>query len=451
MNILLVAPSKESDASRKVSGMIRFPQISLRYVAALTPPEHKVTLIEEEIQTLDLGAECDLVAITCMTATAPRAYELADEFRRRGKKVVLGGVHPSVLPDEAAKHADAVVVGEAEPVWASVIDDTEKGKLKKFYRGGNDWNLDDYPLPCREAGKSATILGVVPVVTSRGCPYNCEFCCVKNIFGRKIRHVSVDRVVEDITRSGSSQVMFLDDNIVGDQPYAMALFKALGDLKVKWGGQASISFVRNEKLLDLAAKTGCRGLFVGLESVSERKMERMNKSMRNLRDTEDAIRRIQEHGILLHASIVFGFDDEDPSIFDQTLEFLGRTKIPSATFNILTPYPGTETYDSLKAEKRLLTEDWRFYDHCTPTFVPRMMSVDELYDGYWYVKKNFFSIPKIFSRLPANWRNPMLFSIANIGLRLGLRQEKGLIKTRAADLKTVAAGSVRSPMPMPSP
>ena len=450
MKILLVAPSKESDSSRKVSGMIRFPQISLRYVAALTPPEHEVTLIEEEIQTLDMEADCDLVAITCMTATAPRAYEIADGFRKRGRKVVLGGVHPSVLPEEAGKHGDAVVVGEAEPVWAKVLDDAEKGTLKKFYRAGNDWNLDDYPLPRREAGKAATILGVVPVVTSRGCPYNCEFCCVKNIFGRKIRHVAVKRVVEDITATGSKQVMFLDDNIVGDQPYATELFNALRELKINWGGQASISFVKNRELLKLAADTGCRGLFIGLESVSEAKMERMNKSMRNMRDTEDAIRRIQDSGILLHASIVFGFDDDDPSIFDQTLEFLHRTKIPSATFNILTPYPGTETFQQLKSENRLLTEDWQFYDHCTPAFTPRLMSVEQLYEGYWYVKKNFFSFAKILSRFPANWRNPIMFLLANVGLRLGMRAEKGLIKTRTENLKLVAAG-VRQPLPLESP
>jgi radical SAM superfamily enzyme YgiQ (UPF0313 family) len=274
---------------------------------------------------------------------------------------------------------------------------------------------------------------------------------VKNIFGRKIRHVSVDKVVEDITRSGSSTVMFLDDNIVGDQQYATALFRALGELKVKWGGQASISFVRNGKLLDLAAETGCRGLFIGLESVSEKKMERMNKSMRNLKDTEEAIHRIQDHGILLHASIVFGFDDDDPSIFDQTLEFMGRTKIPSATFNILTPYPGTETFAQLKKENRLLTEDWQFYDHCTPTFVPRMMSVEDLYKGYWYVKKNFFSFPKVLSRLPANWRNPLLFSIANLGLRIGLRQEKGLIQTRTANLKMISNAGAQPPLSMMSP
>ncbi len=437
MKVLLIAPSKSLESSRRISPLIRFPQISLLYVAALTPEGHEVTVVDEEVETLDLSADCDLVGITCMTATAPRAYQIAREFRRRGKPVVLGGVHPSVLPDEAAQCCDAVVVGEAEPVWAGLLADAEAGNLKPFYRGGSEWNLDDYPLPRRESCRSWSVLGVVPVVTSRGCPYACEFCCVKSVFGRRIRHVEIRRVVEDIERSGASSVMFLDDNIVGDQGYAERLFAALGRLNIKWGGQASISFVRNRKLLDMAAAAGCRGLFVGLESVSESKIARMSKGMRGLAETEDAVREIIDRGILLHASLVFGFDDDDPSIFDRTLEFLQRTRIPSATFNILTPYPGTEIFEQFKSENRLITEDWRFYDHCTPVFVPRKMSVEQLYDGYWSVKKSFFGLSRILSRFPANYRTPLLFLIANLGLKLGLRQERSLIAERSARLRLV--------------
>jgi radical SAM superfamily enzyme YgiQ (UPF0313 family) len=445
MKVLLIAPSKDRHASRKVSNLVRFPQISLLYVAALTPPRHSVELVEEEVREVDIHADTDLVGITCMTATAPRAYALADAFRRRGKKVVLGGVHPSVLPEEAKLHCDAVVVGEAEPVWGRVLEDAEANALKPVYHAGTDWDLDAYPLPQRSAGKAMSVIGAVPVVTSRGCPYACEFCCVKSVFGRKIRHVSVDRVVADIAAAGSSWVMFLDDNLVGDQAYATSLFQALGGMGLKWGGQASISFVRNERLLDLAAQNGCVGLFVGLESVSERKMERMNKSMKNLRDTEDAVKKIMDKGILLHASIVFGFDDDDPSIFDQTLDFLWRTKLPSATFNILTPYPGTDLHAQLKAEGRLLTEDWQFYDHCTPTFSPRQMSMGELYEGYWKVKESFFSLPGIFSRVVPNRKTPLLFLIANVGLKLGLRQEKSLIRSRRRELG-IGAG----PLPIPA-
>jgi len=441
MKILLVSPVKEPTASRRTRGSIRFPQISLLYLAGLTPAGHQVTLVEEETGPLDFGADCDLVGITCMTATSPRAYQIADEFRRRGRQVVLGGVHPSVLPDEAAAHCDSVVVGEAEPVWAGLLADAEKGALKRLYSGGTDWNLDDYPLPRRVAGHSSSVLGVVPVVTSRGCPYACEFCCVKSIFGRKIRHVGIERVTADIAASGSSRVMFLDDNIVGDQVYAARLFAALRPLSIHWVGQASISFVRNEALLAEAARSGCRGLFIGLESVSERKMARMKKSLKSLAETEDAVRRIRESGILVHASIVFGFDDDDESIFDQTLEFLARTRIPSATFNILTPYPGTDLYEQLSGENRLLTRDWQYYDHCTPAFLPRHMSVEDLYDGYLHVKKSFLSLGSMAARFPANYRTPLLFLLANVGLKLGLGEEEALIRRRVVDLRLAGMGA----------
>ena len=434
MKMLLIAPSKGERAINKTRAMIRFPQVSLLYVAALTPAEHQVVVVEEENQPLNSSEKWDLVGITCMTATAPRAYQLADELRRRGTRVVLGGVHPSVLPEEAKAHCDAVVVGEAEPVWGRLLHDAEAGRLEPYYRSGTEWSLDDYPLPDRAASRVGSVLGVVPVVTSRGCPYACEFCCVRSVFGRSVRHVSVERVVEDIRRSGSSTVMFLDDNIVGDQAYASRLFDAIRELRIHWGGQASISFVRNEKLLAQAAASGCRGLFVGLESVSEHKMKRMSKSMKTLEDTAVAIHRIQDSGILLHASIVFGFDDDDPSIFDETVEFLQRVRIPSATFNVLTPYPGTEIYDQLKAENRLLTRDWTYYDHCTPVYVPRRMTVDQLYDGYRHAKKSFFSAAKIVQRFPANRRTPLLFLLANLGLKLSLGSERAMMLERKAGI-----------------
>ncbi|MGA2975876.1 MAG: radical SAM protein [Spirochaetia bacterium] len=484
MKILLVDPCKNASNVNRSRGVTRFPQISLRYISACTPPSHEVEIVEEEVRPIDFDADCDLVGITCMTANAPRAYVVADEFRRRGKRVVLGGVHPTVRPEEAARHADAVVVGEAEPVWAGLLGDAEEGRMRNTYRSNTDWSLDDYPLPSRtpdcarsmaeQPGQedamrqaerrplmdallrpaldgvlwptldaiqraaqgvkqwpilealSRPAFGVVPVVTSRGCPYACEFCCVRNMFGRAIRHVSVPRVMEDIERSGSRRVMFLDDNIVGDQNYAERLFDALRGRGIQWVGQASISFVRNERLLEKAAASGCRGLFIGLESVVERKVERMQKGMKTLEATAAAIRRITRAGILFHASIVFGFDDDDPSVFDATLEFLAATRIASATFNILTPYPGTVLFDQYKSEGRLLSEDWKDFDHCTPTFIPRHMSLEQLIEGYQRVRETFYGLGSIALRMPANWRTPLLFSLANLGLRASIRGDRAV-------------------------
>jgi len=449
MRILLISPVKSSQLSRKTPGSIRFPMVSLLYLAGLTPPEHQVSLLEEETEELDFGADCDLVGISTMTATASRAYAIADEFRRRGKIVVMGGVHTSVLPDEARPHCDAVVVGEAEPVWGPILADAQRGTLKPVYRAGTDWSLDDYPLPRRVPGHSSVVLGVVPVVTSRGCPYACEFCCVRSVFGQKIRHVDVARVVQDIQASGSRRVMFLDDNIVGDQAYATRLFEAIRPLGLQWVGQASISFVRNRELLQLAARSGCKGLFIGFESVGKTKIERMKKSMKTLSDTEEAVRRLHDFGIHIHASLVFGFDSDDPSIFDQTLEFLHRTRMSSVTFNILTPYPGTDLYAQLDAEGRLLTRNWDFFDHCTPNFLPRNMSVEELYEGYFRVKKSFLSMASVAYRFPANVKAPLLYLLANIGMKMDLRQERSLIDRRTAAMRQASPEGASLAIPSP--
>jgi radical SAM superfamily enzyme YgiQ (UPF0313 family) len=394
-----------------------------------------VSILEEEVQEVDLEMDCDLVGITCMTANAHRAYKLADQFRQRGCKVVLGGVHPSVVPNEAKQHCDSVVIGEAEPVWSGLLEDAERGILKPYYHAETGWDLNTYPLPRRAIGKVGSVIGIVPAIASRGCPYDCEFCCVKRIFGRGMRHVSVERVIEDIATTRPRWVMFLDDNIMGDPNYASRLFAALGKRGIRWGGQASISFVKNEGLLRQAASNGCVGLFIGLESVSRHKLELMRKGMRTLQATEEAVRRIIESGIFVHASMIFGFDEDDKGVFDDTLDFLYRTRIPSATFNILTPYPGTALHDQLKEEGRLLTTDWSYYDHCTPTFTPRLMSVKDLYEGYWRAKKSFYNLTNVCMRLPSSFRTPLLFAVSNIGLKAGLRAEKTLIDKRWLNLR----------------
>lgn len=418
MKIALIAPVRNEGA--KTQDIIRFPMISLLYIAALTPETHELSIIEEDVEAISYDMDCDLVAITCMTATAHRAYKISEEFMKRGKTVVLGGIHPTVLPLEAKLHCSAVITGEAEPVWQLLLEDIAKGALKDFYHGGAMSNLDDYPLPRRDLIRYTSPLRLEPIVTSRGCPYSCEFCSVWKFFGRRIRHVSVDKVLQDIANSKSKRFMFLDDNIVGDPVYAKALFTALKDLKIDWVGQASISFSKNEELLKLAYDCGCKGLFFGLESVSEQKIKRMSKSMRTQADTIDAIKRIMGQGILFHASLVFGFDDDDVSVFDETLEFLHKTKIPSSTFNILTPYPGTDVFEQFKSQNRLITEDWNFYDHCTVTYLPKNMTVDELSEGYEYVKKNYYSLGSILHRYPANIKRSLLFAVINSGMKKSL-------------------------------
>jgi Fe-S oxidoreductase len=407
------------------------PQLSLHILEGLTPSCHEVKIIEEENETVNLDEECDVVGISCMTSNAPRAYELAEEFRQRGKKVVLGGVHPTILPEEAMAHADAVVVGEAESAWEKVLEDIERGRLKKKYNEPPP-SLDRYiPMKYRKDSKKR-LFNVVPVMTTRGCPYSCDFCCVSDLYGSKIRHAPIANVVRDIEEADNKIFMFLDDNIIGEPRYAKELFKAIKPLRKKWVGQASISFVHDHELMKLAAESGCKALFFGLESVSEIQLKKMRKSIKHIGEMGEAVKTIKDFGIHFHASFVFGFDDDTQAIFPDTLEFLQKHNISTASFNVLTPYPGTRIYKQFVSEGRLISDDWRYYDHSTVVFRPRNMSAYDLQAGELWVKKEFSRMSSILKRFPWNLSHPLLF----LAMNLGIRQNVKIDTVRMPDLKT---------------
>lgn len=389
---------------------MRMPQLTLGVISALTPPEIEVDVVEEEIDRIDLDKHYDLVGISCMTTSAPRAYQLSSAFRNKGAKVVLGGIHPTVMPDEAIAHCDCVVMGEAEGCWRELIHDFKQNRLKKFYRSFNS-DLAKFPIPRLNHNK--TPFNVTPIFCSRGCPYHCEFCSVTDMYGKKMRHRRVRDIVKEIATRESKKFFFLDDNIMGDVRFATELFMALSDLKIRWVGQASISLSRNKALLKLAQRSGCAGLFIGLESVSPENLKRLRKTPDNATDYGQAIDMIRGEGILLHASLVFGFDHDDNSIFEKTLEFLVKNKVPSATFNILTPYPGTALFDRFKREGRLLGENWQDYNHRTVVFRPRNLTPEELAEGFIWLGRNFYTKTSIFSRFFYNLHHPLLYFSLN--------------------------------------
>jgi radical SAM superfamily enzyme YgiQ (UPF0313 family) len=420
MKILLVSPCK--DPNFKKSKFLMIPQLALHLIAGLTPPEHEVRILEEELETIDLEDECDLVGISCMTSNATRAYELAREYRKRGRAVVLGGVHPTLLPEEALQHCDAVVVGEAEGVWERVVSDAEAGKLGRLYHQPYP-SLERYVGMGNRRNTKKRLFDVVPVMTTRGCPYNCEFCCVHDIFGRRVRHVPVGNVVRDIEESGGKIFIFLDDNIIGDPVYAKQLFRAIEPLKIKWVGQASVSFVRDEEMMRLASRSGCKGLFFGLESVSQTQLNKMRKAIKDVEKIGEAVRKIKDFGIYFHASMIFGFDSDTKDTFTDTLDFLEKNRISSASINVLTPYPGTEVFRSFKREGRLLTEDWRYYDHSTAVFQPKNMSAFELQAGRLWVMKQFTRMSSTLRRLPDHLDFPLLHLAMNLGFHSACRRE----------------------------
>ncbi len=432
MKILLISPSV--DPTEKTNKQMLMPQLALFILQGLTPKEHQVALVDEEAETIDLDQDCDLVGISFMTSNASRAYELAGEFRKRGRTVVLGGVHPTLLPDEAAPHGDAVVVGEAEGVWAELLEDFQNGRLKNRYHNPRP-DLSKYvPKDFSKIAKRH-LFGMVPILTSRGCPYHCDFCCVTDLFGKEIRHIPVANVVRDIQESGRKIFMFLDDNIIGHRSYARELFAALKPLKISWVGQSSISLlVKDDELLDLAVESGCTGLFIGVESVKEAQMGSLRKSFASLRELEAGLKKMRRAGIFALASLIFGFDEDTPDVFDDTVHFLIENKVHTVAFNVLTPYPGTKTFQKMKEEGRLLTDDWKYYDHSTVVFQPKNMSPYELMVGKIKARKKFYSAPSVLRRLPANMRHPLVYLAMNWGHIKGVKVEEKRLAAVKRDL-----------------
>jgi radical SAM superfamily enzyme YgiQ (UPF0313 family) len=413
MKILLISPT--IDAVKRTNKGLMLPQLALYILEGLTPKEHQVRVLEEESEDIDLDEDCDLVGISCMTANAPRAYELCQEFRKRGKTVVLGGVHPTILPDEALQHADCVVIGEAEGVWPGLLEDFQNNCLKDKYH--NDCPcLDEYIPKDYSKVIKKRLFKLIPVMTTRGCPYNCDFCCVTNLFGPKIRHIPIENVVRDIKESGAKNFLFLDDNIIGHKKYAKQLFAALKPLNINWVGQASVSLlVNDQELLQLAADSGCKVLFFGIESVSEKQMQTMRKSFKEIEQLEEAFKKIKKMGILIHASMVFGFDDDTPEVFDEAVNFLKRNKVSTVSFNVLTPYPGTKTYENLLNENRLTTGEWKYYDHNTVVFKPKNMSAFTLQMGKVNARKKFYSFWSVLRRALGNLYSPLIYFAMNLG------------------------------------
>jgi radical SAM superfamily enzyme YgiQ (UPF0313 family) len=417
MRVLLVSP--KSNFPDVTPGSLRIPQLTLPILAGLTPSEHEVLMIEEEFEPLPLDGHWDVVGITAMTATAMRAYELASLFKNNGASVILGGIHPSVLPDEAAQFADAVVVGEAEGVWRQVLWDVRRSRLRKFYHNSYP-DISESPLPVRRGKRS--ILGlqfyVMPIMASRGCPYDCEFCCVHSVYGRRQRHIPIEHIIEDIRRTGARRVMFLDDNVGGVRSYTMRLIAALKSLKVSWYGQASARFILDDELFDAAVRSGLGALFVGVESVDPEARKKMRKSLPSIHLYEKAIKRCRSAGVIFHASLIFGLDEETPYVFDRTLEFLVRNSVPSISPCILTPYPGTRLFERLMRERRILHTNWSYYDHTTVCYQPKNMDPEELAEKYLDFRSRFFSYSSIIQRGYAQLRvAPHIYLFANLAYR----------------------------------
>jgi len=392
-------------------------------VAALFPPDAEIKLVNDSLDEIDFDEKLDMVGISTITSTAPRAYEIADEFRKRGITVIMGGIHPSVLPEEASIHADAVVIGEAEGVMDKLINDFKNKNLKKFYKSSERPDLTNLPLPRKDLLFGNKFYREMDLVqTTRGCPFGCDFCSVSDFFGHTYRTRPIPDVIKEIKLLRNRTVIFfVDDNIAGRPDYAKELFKALIPLKVRWFSQASVIFAKDRELLKLAARSGCKALFVGFESISRESLKQVGKNMNRVDEYRECIKRFHDSGIAVVGAFIFGFDSDDVSVFEQTVEFIERNKIELASFSILTPLPGTHLYREMEQQGRIFERNWEKYTCGEVVFKPKLMSVDALQNGYYWARKQISSYGSIFKRTFLPNRKSLLFFYINLIMRRSSR------------------------------
>lgn len=411
---LIVPATRENLMNRKKTPC---QHLGLALVAALTPPEVEVSLTDENVTTIDYQKEIDLVGITAITITAKRAYEIADTFRAKGVKVILGGSHPSALPEEASQHADAVVIGEAEGIWEKVIEDFKANKLQKIYSQRKQPSLLNLPLPRRDLFFNGAYLFQNTISTTRGCPYACSFCSVTSFFGHTYRCRPIEEILKEIeTLDRKKIIVFVDDNIVGNTRFAKELFRALIPYRIKWIAQASITVARDDDLLKLAAASGCIFLLIGFETINPGNLVALGKKLNKVNEYEMVIKKIHSYGIAIHGFFVLGLDEDDEDVFEQTIHFVNKTRMDSAQFAWLVPYPGTALFESLNNAGRIITKDWSQYES-NVVFDPKLMTREILQKGRDRVWREVYSLPSILRRWRFMHRHPLSFWVVNLYYR----------------------------------
>ena len=439
MKVVLIEPAFDERGIVKLHGFRILPY-GLVQLASVTPPGIDVEILDEKVDPLPSRIDADLVGISVFTtANAARAYELAQQYRRHGTPVVMGGAHASAMPDEALRFADSVVIGEGEAVWAEVLRDRERGALKPVYRAGladltqlptrRPWHLvrtSQYPAP-------------LVVQTTRGCPVGCEFCSVPAFSGTKMRHKTHDQVFEDLqdlagirtnvyTRLADT-VFFLDDSFGTDVLYYKALMQAIVDrgVKMRWVTQATTAIAQKRNLLTLAEKSGCVGVLIGFESLSQDVLREADKSYRAA-GYADIIAKLHDHGIGVEGTFIFGFDHDDEGVFDRTLEFCQRTRLNVAQFASLTPLPGTRLFEKFRKEGRLLYEPWNDprqwarFNLFESVIRPKQMSPERLAEGLSSVYRQFYSLPSLARRFGHHvWRQSPRDTLVTWTLNWGFR------------------------------
>jgi len=402
MKILLIFPKvkyspyytkKEREFHLKLFG--EAISLTLPQVAAITPKPHSVEIIDENYEKINFNQDCDLVGITCLTMTANRAYEIADKFRSIGVPVALGGNHATAIPEEAKQHADSVVIGEAELVWPQLIEDVEQGNVKPFYQSTEPIPPESIPEPRRDLLKRR--YKGDGILIKRGCPNRCEFCTVSSFYNKEIR--PIENVLNEINNIQAKNIFIYDSNLTWNMKYTKHFLREIKNSGKGWLANGTPNVLsKDDELLKLAKDANIYCWLIGFESISQKSLNGINKKHNKVKDYIAAINKLKSKKMVFVGTFMFGFDEDTPEIFSDTLKAIYEWGVDMAEFHILTPFPGTPLYKRLKKEGRILTEDWSKYTTTNVVFEPKSMSVEELYEGTRRIAKEFHRIPRIIER-----------------------------------------------------
>ncbi len=435
MKITFVLPAIGKKKGKHYIKTWKMEPLVISTLRALIPKDWEVSFYDDRLELIDYDEDTDLVMIPVETYTARRAYDIAGEFKKRGRKVILGGYQVSLMPKEALQYADSIVIGNVEDVWDEILEDIRGNKLKRVYKGG--YGFPHFRLiPDRSIYKNKRYLPLTLVETGRGCPFHCEFCAITSYYNARYYHRNIRDIVEDIERSGGKYFFFVDDNIAGNPMFLKKLCQEITPLKIYWSSQASLTVAKDKEILKLLRKSGCQLLLIGFESLDEANLRQMKKDwIVKLGDRDELVNRLHSEGINIYATFVFGFDYDNEESFKMALDFALKHDFFFAAFNHLLPFPGTPLYQRLKSENRIIKDQWwldRGYRYGEITFIPKNFSPEELSERCKNAREEFFRFSSIFKRFRSLMRRranlPLLYTflIQNLNLKAEVDGKYGL-------------------------
>ena len=400
MKITFIMPAVGKKKSESYVRSWIMEPLGLAILSSLTPPEIEKKFFDDRLEEIPYDESTDLVAINAETYTAKRAYQIAAKYKQRNVPVVMGGYHPTLMPEEAAEHVDAIVIGEAEQIWEILLNDFKNKQLKKFYKSSTKTSLNNI-FPDRSLFKDKKYFPVTLIETGRGCKFNCEFCSINAFYKRTYSTRPIDNIIDEIKRTRAKRIFFVDDNIVNDRNFAFELFKRLIPLKINWISQASMHIHNDDQLLALMKKSGCRGVLIGFESLNKENLEVMGKHVNNVQNGyEKVVAQFHKHKMAIYGTFIFGYNDT-PDSFKKAYDFALKNKLFYAAFNHLVPFPGTSLYEKLKREGKLLFNKWWLDSGCyfgNIYFKPKNLTPEKLEQLCYKYRYKFFSLASIIKR-----------------------------------------------------